>query len=182
MRIGLSQRIIHYAGRDHDATDHGWYEILRGHNLFFLPNTLNQDFDAIANDLDSFIITAGNDDELRNSVEMTLATKMLERDKIVFGVERGSFVIAKLLGYELVDLPNHMDLDHYIFYHRELLEVNSHHTLGIKTANPNTEILCNDYFGHIESFKEGNLAGVVWNPERMKTPWIPPEIAYMLKI
>lgn len=182
MRIGLSQQIIHYAGRSHDATEHGWYEMLRGHNLFFLPNTMNQDFDVIADDLDSFIITAGNDDELRNNVEMALAVKMIERDKPVFGVERGAFVIAKLLGYEIVDLKNHVGLDHYIFYHREVLEVNSNHSLGIKSANENTEILCNDYFGYIESFKEGNLAAVVWNPERMKTPWIPPEIAYMLRI
>jgi hypothetical protein len=47
-----------------------------------------------------------------------------------------------------------------------------------KSAN----ILCLDYLGNIEAFISNNLAGIVWNPEKMEKPWIPPEIAYMLRI
>ena len=182
MRIGLSQRIIYHKGIAYDATEHGWYELLTGHNLFFIPNTLNQDFDLMANDLDSYIITGGDDSDLRRAVELKLASAMLARNKPVVGICHGAFLLADMIGGTIEEVKNHQDVDHPIFYHREVREVNSHHSLGIKTLPENVEIICRDYLGNIEAFIDGNLAGVVWHPERMKEPWIPPEIAWMLKI
>lgn len=182
MNIAISQRILYHKGRAYDATEHGWYSMLAGHTLSFIPNTINQDFDALANNFDSFIISGGDDSDLRRSVELKLATKMMQRNKTVVGICHGAFLLAEMLGGTIEEINDHVGVDHPIFYHREVLEVNSYHSLGIKALPESVDIICRDYLGNIEAFVDGNLAGIVWHPERMKEPWIPPEIAWMLKI
>ena len=182
MKIAISQRIMYHKGRAYDATEHGWYTMLAGHHLSFIPNTLNQDFDVLADNCDSFIISGGDDSDLRRSVELKLATKMMERNKPVVGICHGAFLLAEMLGGTIEEVKDHVGVDHPIFYHREVLEVNSYHSLGIKALPESIDIICRDYLGNIEAFIDGNLAGIVWHPERMKEPWIPPEIAWMLKI
>ena len=181
MKIGLSQQLVHSDGILYDATEHGWYELLKGHSLFFIPNTLNQDFDLMANDLDSFIIASGTGDSLCREVELHMATKMTERGKPVVGVCQGAFLLAEMLGGTITDIKNH-DIDHPIFYHREVREVNSHHSRAISSLPDSINVLCRDYLGNVEAFADGNVAGIVWHPQRMKEPWIPPEIAYMLRV
>lgn len=182
MKIAISQRIIYHKGIAYDATEHGWYTMLAGHNLSFIPNTLNQDFDVLADNCDSLILSGGDDSDLRRSVELKLASKMMQRNKPVVGVCHGAFLLAEMIGGTIEEIKGHLDVDHPIFYHREVLEVNSHHSLGIIALPEKVDIICRDYLGNIEAFIDGNLAGIVWHPERMKTPWIPPEIAWMLKI
>lgn len=182
MKITLSQRIMYHKGHAYDAIEHGWYTLLSGHNIFFLPNTLNQDFDLVADNSDSFIITGGDDSDLRRTIELKLAAKMIERNKPVAGICHGAFLLAEMIGGNITEIKDHVDVDHPIFYHREVREVNSHHSLGILSLPNSVEIICRDYLGNIEAFVDGNLAGIVWHPERMKEPWIPPEIAWMLKI
>lgn len=182
MRIALSQRITYIKGRAYDATEHGWYKLLAGHNLFFVPNTLNQELDLVADNSDSFIITGGDDSDLRRTVELKLATKMLQRNKPVVGICHGAFLLAEMIGGEIIEVQNHQDVDHPIFYHNEVLEVNSYHNLGIKAMPNNVSVICKDYLGNVEAFVDGNLAGIVWHPERMDNPWIPPEIALMLRL
>lgn len=182
MRIAISQRIMYNKGRAYDAIEHGWYSLLAGHNLFFVPNTLSQDFDLVAENSDSFIITGGDDSDLRRTVELRLATKMMQLNKPVVGICHGAFLLAEMLGAEITEIENHVGMDHPIFYHNEVLEVNSYHSLGIKSMPNKVDVICKDYLGNIEAFIDGNLAGIVWHPERMENPWIPPEIAYMLKI
>ena len=182
MRIGLSKSIIYYNGFTYDAIDQGWYDILRGHSLFFIPNTLNQDFNTIANELDSLILTGGEYTALRRSVEMELINRMIANNKPVVGVASGAFEIAELVGGDIEPISKHHGADHPIFYHREVLEVNSYHDRCIKTLPNSATVLCLDYSGNIEAFISKNIAGIVWNPEKMDKPWIPPEIAYMLRI
>jgi gamma-glutamyl-gamma-aminobutyrate hydrolase PuuD len=183
MKIGLSKSIIHHEGFVYDAIDQGWYNTLKGHNLFFIPNTLNQDFNVMANDLDSLILTGGGYSEQRREVEKILINKMVERNKPVVGIASGAFEIAESIGGELECIEKQFDINHPIFYHREVLEVNSHHHGKCIKSLPNSaNVLCLDYLGNIEAFTCGNLAGIVWNPEKMDKPWIPPEIAYMLRI
>ena len=182
MKIGLSKSIIKHNGFDYDAIDQGWYETLKGHSIFLVPNTMNQDFNIMANDLDSLILTGGEQSELRKSVELKLASKMMQRNKPVVGIAEGAFTIAEFLSADIQPVINHNGLSHPIFYHREVLEVSSYHDKCIKTLSESTDILCLDYLGNIEAFLNGNLAGVVWNPEKMEKPWIPPEIAFMLRI
>jgi hypothetical protein len=41
-------------------------------------------------------------------------------------------------------------------------------------------MLANDVDGNCESWIDGKMAGIVWHPERMDTPWIPDEIEQLL--
>jgi gamma-glutamyl-gamma-aminobutyrate hydrolase PuuD len=183
MRIGLSKSIIHHDGFTYDAINQGWYETLGGHSLFCIPNTLNQDFDVIANELDSLILTGGGGyTPKRKAVEMEIVNKMIERNKPIVGIGDSAFEIAELIGGELEPITMHDGLNHPIFYHREVLEVSSYHDRCIKTLPNSATVLCLDYSGNIEAFISKNIAGIVWNPEKMDKPWIPPEIAYMLRI
>jgi gamma-glutamyl-gamma-aminobutyrate hydrolase PuuD len=182
MKIGVSKSIINYNGFTYDAIDQGWYNILKGHNVFCIPNTLNQDFNAVADDLDSLILTGGEYTEIRTSVELALVRKMTAHNKPIIGIANSAFEIAEGIGGELESIERHSEIDHPIFYHREVLEVNSYHTKCIKNLPKSANVLCLDYLGNVEAFINNNVAGIVWNPEKMVKPWIPPEIAYMLRI
>ena len=182
MKIGLSKSIITHNGFDYDAIDHGWYTTLTGHQIFLIPNTLNQNFNTMADELDSFILTGGETFNIRRMVEGELANKMLGRGKPVVGIAEGAIHIAELLSGAVEPAKNHYDFPHPIFYHREVLEVNSFHNKCIKSMPDDVNILCLDYIGDVEAFMKDNLAGIMWNPEKMEKPWIPPEIAYLLRI
>ena len=182
MKIGLSQKILNHNGTVHDAIDHGWYSILTGHSLYFLPNTSNQQFDHVADNLDSLILTGGESSELRQSVELSLANKMIERGKPVVGIAQGALAIADILGATLEPIKKHITVNYPIIYHGEVLEVTGDHATGILKNEASVEVLCTDYNGYTEAFIKGNVAGVLWNPERMPKPWIPPEIALLLRI
>ena len=182
MKIGLSKSIVTYNNFDYDAIEQGWYSTLTGHQIFLIPNTLNQDFNTMANELDSFILTGGETFNLRRMVENELISKMRERNKPIVGVAQGAIHIAETLSAKFETVENHYDLSHPIFYHREVLEVNSFHNICIKSMHNDVNVLCMDYLGNIEAFIHNNVAGIMWNPEKMEKPWIPPEIAYMLRI
>jgi gamma-glutamyl-gamma-aminobutyrate hydrolase PuuD len=182
MRIGLSQKILNHNGIPHDAIDHGWYTLLNGHSLYFLPNTTNQDFAHVSDNLDSLILTGGESSELRNSIELSLANKMIERGKPVVGIAQGGLAIADILGATLEPIKKHVTENYPIIYHGEVIEVTGDHRTGILKNETSVEVLCTDYNGYTEAFIKDNIAGLLWNPERMQNPWIPPEIALLLRI
>ena len=176
MVIGLSQRILWHKGRAYDSIEHGWYRFLAGHTLFYLPNTLSLDFDSIADHLDSFVITGGDDSALRRTVETKLASAMMQRNKPVVGICHGAFLLSDLLGGTIEDVDAHSDTEHPVFYFGEIKGVNSFHNLGIAKLHSTGTVLCTDELGHVEAWIDGKLAGVVWHPERMDNPWLPDEI------
>jgi gamma-glutamyl-gamma-aminobutyrate hydrolase PuuD len=180
LKIGLSQRILSYKGRAYDAIEHGWYSYLQGHTLFYLPNSTAQDFNQIADNLDSFIITGGDDSVLRRTVEIKLASAMMQRNKPVVGVCHGAFLLTELLGGTVVDVDLHMEQLHPVIYFGEVKIVNSFHNIAIDKLHDTGTVLCTDELGHVEAWIDGQLAGVVWHPERMDRPWLPDEIETLL--
>lgn len=182
MKIGLSQRILYHKGRAYDSIEHGWYSYLKEHTLFFIPNKLDQDFNLIANTLDAFIITGGDDSALRRTVETKLASAVMQRNKPVVGICHGAFLLTNLLGGQIEDVQDHIDTEHSVLYFDNKQIVNSYHNLSIKKLHDTGTILCTDELGHIEAWIDGKLAGVVWHPERMEKPWIPIEIQILLGI
>jgi gamma-glutamyl-gamma-aminobutyrate hydrolase PuuD len=153
---------------------------LRGHTLFYLPNSTAQDFDQIADNLDSFIITGGDDTALRKTVEIKLASAMMQRNKPVVGICHGAFLLTDLLGGKMIEVDAHRDTSHPVFYFGDIQEVNSYHSLGIEKLHGTGTVLCTDELGHVEAWIDGRLAGVVWHPERMDRPWLPDEIETLL--
>ena len=180
MKIGLSQRILYHRGRAYDATEHGWYSYLKGHTLTYVPNTLEQDFVELADNLDAFIITGGDDSTLRRTLELRLATAMMQRNRPVIGVCHGAFLLTDLLGGLVSDVQNHYATEHSVEYFGEMHTVNSYHDLSIKKLHGTGTALCQDSDHNVEAWIDGPLAGVVWHPERMNKPWLPDEIEDLL--
>lgn len=180
MKIILSQRIMYHNGIAYDCTERGWYSLLQSYELLFLPNILNLPFDSLADAADAFIITGGDDSKLRRTVETRLATYMMQRNKPVIGVCHGAFLITDLLGGIVEPVEGHRGVEHSLIYNNTMVRVNSHHDLAITRLHSGATPLCVDEQGHVEAFIDGNLAGVVWHPERMEDPWLPTEILNLL--
>lgn len=180
MKIGLTQRVLLHKGRAYDSIEHGWYSYLQEHTLTYIPNRLDQDFEDLADRLDALIITGGDDSALRRNVELKIATQMMVQKKPIVGVCHGCFLLQDVLGGKVVDIDDHMDVEHRVSYFGELITVNSYHTLAIKQVHTPGTVLCVDQEGNCEAWIESNLAGVVWHPERMKDAWLPDEIENLL--
>lgn len=180
MKVGLSQRILMHKNRMHDSLDHSWYSFLSKHFIKPVANLPKQDFDRLADDLDLYIITGGDDSTPRRISEIRLALAMMKRQKPIVGVCHGAFLLTDILGGKVVEIDGHLDVMHEVNYFGEIIEVNSHHNLAIKIPHKNATVLVNDSEGNCESWIDGNLAGVVWHPERMETAWIPEEIQAFL--
>lgn len=180
MNIGLSQRVLLHKNRAYDALEHGWYSYLKAHTLFPIANRPNQNFNDLANKLDCFIITGGDDSTVRRLTEVRLATHMIARQKPVIGVCHGAFLLTEILGGEIAEIGNHVDCEHQVNYFGELITVNSYHSLAIKTPQKSATVLANDEHGNCEAWIDGATAGIVWHPERMDVPWIPDEINQLI--
>lgn len=182
MKIALSQRIFYHKGRAYDAVEHGWYSYLDGHTLFFVPNFQDQDFANLAEELDAFIITGGDDSTLRRTIEIRLATEMMKQQKPVVGICHGCFLLEDILGGHVIEVNGHQDTEHTVNYYGQTHQVNSYHTLAVDNPHTSATILATDQEGHCEAWIDRNLAGVVWHPERMSNPWLPSEINLLLKL
>lgn len=146
-----------------------------------IANDPEQDFKAIAQALDAFVITGGDDSIIRRTTEIKLAKLMMLLDKPVLGVCHGAFMLTELLGGSVVAaIGDHSETLHPVMYFGEEVVVNSFHNLAIQQLHPSGTALCTDLDGHVESWIDGTLAGVVWHPERMDRPWLPDEIETLL--
>jgi len=174
MNIGLTQRVLVHNQQAYDSIDQAWYRYLKGHTLSFIPNRTDQDFEQLADTLDCLIITGGDDSPLRRITELKIATEMLKLQKPILGVCHGSFLLQDVLGGIIESVDDHYNTEHTVYYNNREFIVNSHHTLSIKL--PQGKTLATDCNGNAEAWINGNIAGVVWHPERMKQPWVPDEI------
>lgn len=182
MKIALSQRIIYYRGRAYDSIEHGWYNYLDGHTLYFLPNYTDQDFERIADNIDLFIITGGDDIPLRRIPELRLAGIMMRRSMPVLGICHGCFLLTHTLGGIVQNKEGHYDTEHPINYQGNWYPVNSYHTNYIYKLHDSAIPLATDDEGHCEAWIDGTIAGVAWHPERMERPWLPREIQSLIRI
>jgi gamma-glutamyl-gamma-aminobutyrate hydrolase PuuD len=182
MIIGLSQRVLYHKGRAYDSLEHGWYRFLKEHTLYFVPNRLDQDFAELANNIDLLIITGGNDCSIRRATEFKIASAMMAAKKPILGVCHGAFMLTDALGGTVEQCEGHMDVEHCISYMNKDYTVNSHHSISIKKLHSTAQALAYDQDGDCEAWIDGNIAGIVWHPERMDDPFIPDEIAKLIRI
>lgn len=141
---------------------------------------MDQDFDNLAKTLDAFIITGGDDSILRRTVETKLAGKMLAQQKPIIGICHGAFLLTELLGGMVTDIITHRDTSHKVYYFGDEHIVNSYHSLCIEQPHNKATVLVVDAEGYCESWIDGNIAAVVWHPERMSEPWLPEEIEKLI--
>lgn len=182
MNIGLTQRVVYHNKIAYDSTEHGWYSYLKDHTLFFVANRLDQDFTNLADTLDCLIITGGDDSAIRRTTELKLASQMMMLQKPILGVCHGCFLLQDVLGGTISEINDHHNTEHNIIYHDTKINVNSYHSLSIKKLHTEGKVLAVDADNNIEAWIDNNIAGVVWHPERMETPWLPIEITNLLGI
>ena len=182
MNLGLTQRVLYHRNRAYDSLEHGWYSYLQQHTLTPIPNRTDQDFQKLADTLDALIITGGDDAPIRRTTELKLATQMMIRQKPIVGICHGCFLLTDVLGGTVGEIDNHADTEHTIDYFGQQINVNSYHTLSVDKTHKSATILATDNQGYCESWIDGNLAGVVWHPERMAITFLPTEINLLLKI
>lgn len=184
MNIALSQRIIVHKGFAYDSIEHGWYRLLQGHSLAFVPNRPDQDayLNRLADVVDFLILTGGNDNPVRRLTEVKLASKMLERKKPVLGVCHGCFLLVDLLGGQVEEIDDHLNTYHKVNYNGKQVAVNSFHSLHIKKLHSTATSIATDMEDNTEAWIDGNLAGIVWHPERMDAVFIPDEIRELIKL
>jgi gamma-glutamyl-gamma-aminobutyrate hydrolase PuuD len=88
--------------------------------------------------------------------------------------------LTNVLGGTVTDTVGHHNTTHAINYFGDIIAVNSYHTLAITQLHKSGTVLATDEDGNCEAWIDGQTAGVVWHPERMKEPWIPDEIKTLL--
>ena len=176
MKVGLTQRVIFHQDRAYDSLDHAWYKYLAGHEMIVIPNRSPVEI----TDLDVLIITGGDNHPVRNQVEHELVDSMLSRDLPVIGICHGCQLLTQRLSGTVTPVDNHQDCYHEVFYQDEPHLVNSYHKLRIERSPPGATVLARDPDGHAEAWIQGQIAGIMWHPERMAQPWIPREIQLLL--
>jgi GMP synthase-like glutamine amidotransferase len=176
MIIGLSQRILLHKQQAYDALDQSWYKYLQKHSIVAIANRPKQNFEALAEELDAYIITGGDDSTERRITEIRTALTFMKRQKPIIGICHGAFLLTDILGGKIVEVEGHSNTSHEVNYFGEILEVNSYHTQTIKIPHKHATLLANDDRGNCEAWIDGKMAGIVWHPERMTNPWIPEEI------
>jgi len=181
LKIALSQRIINFRGREYDSVEQVWYSYLKEHTLVFIPNRLDQNFENLADDVDCFIITGGDDRLIRRTTELRLATAVMKRQKPILGVCHGAFLLTDVLGGTVGRKDGHRGgVEHLVRYQDQDYMVNSFHGLAIDSAPSSAQVLARDPDGACEAWIDGNIAAVVWHPERSNDHWMPNEIQNLI--
>jgi gamma-glutamyl-gamma-aminobutyrate hydrolase PuuD len=98
----------------------------------------------------------------------------------VNGVCHGCQLLTEKLGGRLDYIDAHMDSHHMVTYNDQQYLVNSYHNVRVETLPPGATALAHDPDGNVEAWIRGNIASVMWHPERMIDPWIPSEIQKLL--
>jgi gamma-glutamyl-gamma-aminobutyrate hydrolase PuuD len=181
MYVGISQRILNFRHRSYDALEQTWYGYLQHHIILTIPNRLDQNFEELAKKLDVFVISGGDDRPLRRTTELKLATEIMKQGKPIIGVCHGAFLLTDILGGIVEIKDGHRGgTEHPVIYDGTEYQVNSFHGLYIRQPHAQARILATDPDGDCEAWIDGKIAAVVWHPERMTNPWLPPEIQSLL--
>lgn len=152
--------------------------MFEGHTLHPIPNIRNLDFKNYGKSLDCLVITGGDNDPLRVHNELNLIINFRALNKPIIGICHGAFLLTKVCSGKIEPSDNHYNKDHRVFYltDSKYYTVNSFHGAVITKVSDKTTVLALDTDGHIESWIKGNIAAIIWHPERDKNMFIPDEI------
>lgn len=183
IRIGLTMRGQWLSEREEyrDSLDRRWANFMRDTipecQWLSLPSlgeaTLQYAIDMGINGL---IFTGGDDvgtDKLRDVTEQTLFVEAVKQAWPVLGICRGMQALNLMAGGALCKVENHVGRRHEICTDLEIFAVNSYHTNGIDRmglAADYSALATSDSEVFIEAFRGLNVLGLMWHPERDKSP------------
>lgn len=190
--LGITMRVMRHAypGGDveeRDALARDWPRFLGtvfpGEPLLYLPNIGAQITEFVVGASLGALIFSGGEDwgrvPARDTTEAALFALAQRTDLPVFGVCRGAQVINRLMGGSLADCAGHVATRHLLHLTRTVAgsprhEVNSFHGGAIRADGlaPGLTAFAVAPDGTVEGFSGagGRIIGVMWHPEREKTP------------
>ena len=181
MRILISQRDVRIPPSFFlfDALERSWYNLLSKHQLIPVPN-LGKIDESI--DFDCLVLTGGPDSIERHITEDLLFHHALKLGKPIVGVCHGAFAVNDLTGGVNGKVEGHVGEDHEIIMDNGIHMVNSYHGQSIQTLGLDMRAVAWDLESNIEAFEHKQLPiyGIVWHPERMKTPILPSDVSTLL--
>ena len=183
MKIAITQRVIDFRNGPYDSLDHGFYKMFEGHTLLSIPNNIKHFNTNTIKDADLIVFSGGNSmfsdnwqyNEERLRVEKHVLDIAQMYNKPILGVSRGAQFLTVSLGGSLEKSSLH-DKDHHVYYKKIKVNVRSRHEEVLATIPAGATIICKDYEGYCESWQLGNIATVLWHPERMDDNWLPQEV------
>jgi len=180
MNIAITQRILLHKNRAYDSLDHGWYNLLKNHTLFYVPNTLHQIIDLTSIDL--LLLTGGDDHPMRRLIETRLITQAYILNKPILGICHGALVINELEQGINDTIDNHSNISHKITLENKYYTVNSHHNMSLKKLGDDLQVIATAEDNSIEAFRhrKRSVFGLMWHPERMENPILPSELSILL--
>jgi putative glutamine amidotransferase len=177
MNILISQRDVRIPPSHFtfDALERSWYSLFKKHNLILVPNLGIID-ESIQ--FDCLVLTGGPDSIERHTTEDLLFHHAYKLNKPIFGFCHGAFAVNDLTGGTNGYIEGHIQVDHEIIMEGNIHTVNSYHGQSIDKLGPEIEKVAMDLDGYTEAFKHKTreIYGIVWHPERMKTPVLPAKV------
>lgn len=182
MRIALTQRQYEINSIVHDCLDPRWYKFFSPHDVVSIPNVdgMNIRLDSM---IDILVITGGGETKSRSRTEHTVFAQAVKRGIPILGVCHGAFFINYLYDGINAPLEGHREVEHLIFMGEQVFEVNSYHDMGIYELGEDLKPTAFTKNNEIEAFKHKELPiwGILWHPERMKNPVLPPLFLKILR-
>lgn len=175
MKILVSQE--EYIKKNHifDGLERAYYNFLAGHQLIPMPN-VRKDPDV---EYDCLLLTGGPDSIARHYTEDLLYKHAKDRKIPIVGICHGAFVINDLCGGTHTRIEGHVNCDIDVKLYDKIYKVKCFHTQAIKTLGDNLTATAHDMNANIHAFMHDKLPiyGIVWHPERMDKPVLPPEVS-----
>lgn len=180
MKIAITQRPYEIKGITHDCLDPKWYDLLAPHEVVAVPNVKNIE---LSESIDMFILTGGENTVSRKDVETMCVAHAIKHNKPILGVCHGAFFLNYLYNGINAPIEGHRNGEHPIYLGGQLFMVNSYHDMGIYELGPELKATAFTKENQIEAFKHKELPiwGIVWHPERMKIPVLPPLFLKLLQ-
>lgn len=175
MKIGLTQRVLHFNNVDYDCTEHGWYKMLEGHTLVSIANDPEQDFSKLVDSLDMVIVTGGDASPKRLLTEVRLLTECYQKNTAMLGVCHGALFINQMEDGTNFACENHWGTEHMILMEGQQHTVNSFHDNSIVKVAESCDPIALSEEGDVEAFKHKTrpVWGVMWHPERQEQAVLP---------
>lgn len=164
-----------------DCLERSWYRLFAGHTITVAPNIPDLEFEN--HEFDCLVLTGGGDSVARHLTENRLYEIAKQRAKPILGFCHGAFAINDLEGGINSYINGHVDVAHHVMMGTTLQMVNSYHSQAVAKLAPAFDAVATDQDGNAEAFKHTflDIWGVVWHPERMTDPVLPPYLADFLR-
>lgn len=176
MKIAITQRECSINDITYDCLEHGWFDLLKTHDIIPVPNLGRCDFD-----FDMLIISGGDNSHSRFQTEVACFNVADRLNLPILGICHGAFFLNTMYGGINGTISGHQNREHLVTLENQEITVNSYHTGNIAELGIGLEILAH-HNQHIEAFNHKSKPqwGIVWHPERMEFPVLPKAVKALI--